>query len=243
MEVLTGQVYKLGNHRVGCGDCCDVNLLKLLFNGDHSTKADCVISDPPYNIKLKYDGYEDNLKEQDYKLLLAKFLILSKFITKPKSHVIFTMSQKYMFWCHDKGIQVGLEFRHMPIWYSPKRKAGSHPGIWPYSYEAILDFTNDGYRKLNNHNGVGYMDVFSMDAEHDREHPAQRPSLLWKHLIELTTNEGELIFDPFLGSGTTLIEADKLNRICFGIELSPKYVEKILTIWYNKTGSYPERIA
>jgi DNA modification methylase len=55
-----------------------------------------------------------------------------------------------------------------------------------------------------------------------------KPVLLWAELIQNSSKENETIFDPFLGSGTTLITADQLNRVCYGMEIDPKYCQVII---------------
>ncbi len=68
------------------------------------------------------------------------------------------------------------------------------------------------------------------------EHPAIFPTNLALDHIKSWSNEDNIIFDPFLGSGTTLIACEQTNRICYGMELDPAYIDVIITRWENFTG-------
>ena len=69
-----------------------------------------------------------------------------------------------------------------------------------------------------------------------REHPTQKPVSLIAMCIENSSLADALVFDPFLGSGTTLIAAEQLGRRCYGIEIEPRYVDVIVKRWENLTG-------
>ena len=68
------------------------------------------------------------------------------------------------------------------------------------------------------------------------DHPTQKPIALMRRPIRNHTKRGELVYDPFLGSGTTLVAAELTGRVCYGLELDPKYVDVIVERWQNFTG-------
>ena len=74
------------------------------------------------------------------------------------------------------------------------------------------------------------------------EHPTQKPVLLFEIPIKNHLKEGEVVYDPFLGSGTTLIAAQQLGRVCYGIEIEPKYCDVAVKRWENYTSKKAERI-
>ena len=75
------------------------------------------------------------------------------------------------------------------------------------------------------------------------EHPVAKPVEVWKWFMERgSINKGDLIFDPFIGSGTMIIAAEELGRHCYGIELSPAYCDVAITRWENYTGEKAVRI-
>jgi DNA modification methylase len=72
--------------------------------------------------------------------------------------------------------------------------------------------------------------------EEKYDHPTQKPVELTRRPLLNHTSRGELVYDPFLGSGTTLAAAELTERVCYGLELDPKYVDTIVTRWQNLTG-------
>lgn len=68
------------------------------------------------------------------------------------------------------------------------------------------------------------------------EHPSMKPVALVARAVENSTRKGELVLDPFLGSGTTLIAAEQTDRICYGLEIDPRYCDVIVARWENLTG-------
>ena len=82
--------------------------------------------------------------------------------------------------------------------------------------------------------------IFFFGTEHEpqrgRQHPTQKPVLLIEDLINRYTSEGQVILDPFLGSGTTVISAERTGRIAYGCELSPAYCDVVISRWEAETG-------
>ena len=85
-----------------------------------------------------------------------------------------------------------------------------------------------------NHLGVAVTEVHHGRLEHD--HPTQKPVDLMRRPILNHTKRGELVYEPFLGSGTTLAAAELTERVCCGIELDPKYVDVIIERWQTLSG-------
>lgn len=216
---------------ISCQDC-----LEFLVDIEDET-VDLVLTDPPYNINrggrntehavwtdAGYEDYADNKSDEEYWNWLGVIWEELYRILKPKAHFLFTCAQKQI-WKHRPLCEdIGFTFRHQGIWHSPNRKAGSFPGMWPFAYEPVLDFTKGGFRRLNNGNCVGYMDVWVEPPPSSIDHPTPRPIDMWTELVELTTNEGEMVIDPFCGSGTTPLVCKNLNRNCRTVDISDKYV-------------------
>jgi DNA modification methylase len=70
----------------------------------------------------------------------------------------------------------------------------------------------------------------------NREHPTMKPVALWAQAVQDGSRSGEVVYDPCLGSGTTLIAAEQLGRKCYGMEISPQYCDVIVKRWENLTG-------
>ena len=74
-----------------------------------------------------------------------------------------------------------------------------------------------------------------------RQHPTMKPVELWAMAMQDGSRESEVVYDPFLGSGTTLIAAEQLGRKCFGLEIEPKYCDVVVERWQQLTGGKAER--
>jgi DNA modification methylase len=112
-------------------------------------------------------------------------------------------------------------YQHEPCWYVRKKnapwfgKAGENSTIW---------------------DAVSPKFIFSGSDEDKFDHPTQKPAELMRRPILNHTKRGELVYDPFLGSGTTLAAAELAERVCYGMELDPKYVDVIVQRWQTLAG-------
>ena len=70
----------------------------------------------------------------------------------------------------------------------------------------------------------------------ERVHPTQKPVKLISQILEDFSKPNDIVYDPFLGSGTTLIASEKTNRICYGMEIDPGYCDVIIKRWQDATG-------
>ena len=84
--------------------------------------------------------------------------------------------------------------------------------------------------------------IMAGSDEEKQDHPAQKPVLLFEIPIRNHTKPGEAIYDPFIGSGTTLVAAETLGRRCYAIEIDPKYVQLSIERWQGLTGETAERV-
>lgn len=204
-------------NRIYCGDCIDV-MQQIPDNF-----IDMVLTDPPYNIGKKYDKYKDSQLQRDW-ILLCKNVFEQCFrVLKVGSHLTFTAGHYQIFPLKDLCERIGFTFRHLGVWHNPRRKAGSFPGRWPYSWEGILDFTKIKFNSLNNKNCVGYMDVWIEPPPKGIKHPTVRPIQCWEDLLLLCSNDNDIVLDPFNGSGSTTLVALKNNRQFIGIDISEEY--------------------
>ena len=191
-----------------------------------SDSIDFCLSDPPYNIGKQYDVYKDKKSDKEHWKWIEDVYSEIYRVLKPNSHLTFTCAQLQI-WPYKAILQrLGFTFRHIGIWSNPGRKAGSYPGQWPYSWEAIMDFTKGNFRKLNNGNSVGFMDVWIEKPPVDTKHPTRRPIGCWMDLIKLMSDESEVVLDPFNGSGTTSLACKQLNRRYIAYEISEAYCDE-----------------
>lgn len=229
---VLGDLYELNNHRLHCADSTDITAVEKLMNGK---KADMVFTDPPYGVD--YDGgqesmYNNHGKQTNVKReKLANDLsvnIYQNFIPLLK---LFTSNIFYMFYgagtepeFYNAIKDNNIELINTLIWNKPKGSGALGANYKPCYESFIYGKIPKGQRLWSGKHDQ--WTVFDSSKDKCKDHPTQKPIKL---IIDLLLNHiAKLIADPFLGSGTTLIASEELNRICYGQELSPNYCDVIV---------------
>ena len=222
-----GDLWKLGRHTVICGDSTLAETYKRLL-GDK--KVNLVCTDAPYFVELKNKSgtiANDNLNDKEaYDFLMKCFTNFKDSMAKDASIYEFyaTMKTRVFYDAfEDAGFKVGAGL----VWKKPR--APFMRTDWKFNMEPIIW----GWRKDGKH--IWYGDqkqtaVFEFDGIKDSEkegcgHPSSKPIPLIAYLIKQCTQVNGLVLDGFLGSASTLIACDQLDRVCYGIELEPKFVD------------------
>ena len=223
----TGDVWHIGRHTVICGDSTDPETYKLLL-GD--TKVNLVCTDAPYFVNLQNKSgriANDNLDDKAaYEFLMKAFTNFKNAMAKDASIYEFyaTMKARVFYDAfEDAGFKVGAGL----IWKKPR--APFMRTDWKFNMEPIIW----GWRKDGKHIWYGDQQqtaVFEFDGIKDSEkegfsHPSSKPVPLIVYLIKQCTQTNGLVLDGFLGSATTLIACEQIDRTCYGIELEPKFVD------------------
>ena len=222
-----GDVWHLGKHTVICGDSTDPETYKKLL-GD--TKVNLVCTDAPYFVNLQNKSgsiANDNLNDREaYEFLMKCFTNFKNAMANDASIYEFYATMKTRIFYdafEDAGFKVGAGL----IWKKPR--APFMRTDWKFNMEPIIF----GWRKDGKH--IWYGDqkqtaVFEFDGIKDSEtegcgHPSSKPVQLIAYLIRQCTMSNGLVLDGFLGSASTLIACEQLNRICYGVELEEKFVD------------------
>lgn len=244
-----GDIYTLGRHRLMCGDSTSVDAVVKLMNGD---RADMVFTSPPYNIGAnsfpdrgvggsgkKYKNDKD-IKE-DYPKFLSE--ILSTWITFADYVWINVQSLS----ANQKAIVEWLYlFREMlcerAIWSKTNPVPSAlNKGVMSHAFEDIYIFSEKPRgRVCGDYDGIK-SNVYTSSVNSNNEiasiHSATFSVEFASHWISTSRNS---VADPFGGSGTTMIAAEKLGRKCFMMELDPHYCDVIVTRWEKYTGQKAE---
>ena len=222
-----GDIWHLGKHKVICGDSTLPETYQRLL-GD--TKANLVCTDPPYLVnlesasgKIKNDDLSD---EEGYKFLHKAFSSMHDSMAKDASIYVFYATSKARVF-HDAYEDAGFKVGAGLVW--KKNRLVLTRTDWKYIHEPIIW----GWRKDGRHRWYGNQKqttVFEFDRiKNSKEdgcgHPSSKPVPLLAYLIQQCTQTNGLVLDGFLGSASTLIACDQLERVCYGIELEPKFVD------------------
>ena len=244
-KVKRGDIWKLGEHRIMCGDSTSSDDVAKLMNGE---KADMVFTSPPYNantksgqgdifnrkksVKLYSDGYSDNLNSSDYvdfskSVLNNCFLFTDGFIFW---NVSYNANSRFEY---IEQIQKHLQFLIEQMCW---KKSSTIPfkGSLMRDWEPIYVFSTNGNMLGLDSVNSNYWEVNNTNSQQDN-HKACFPIELPFKAINLK-KQFKPILEPFLGSGTTLIAAEKLKRKCYGMELDEKYCDVIIERWEQFTG-------
>ena len=222
-----GDVWKLGKHTVICGDSTDSDTFRTLL-GDK--KVNLVCTDAPYFVNLENQSGKianDNLDDKSaYEFLMKVFTNFKEYMAIDASIYEFyaTMKARVFYDAfEDAGFKVGAGL----IW--KKTRAPLMRTDWKFNMEPIIF----GWRKDGKHKWYGDQKqkaVFEFDGISNSKgdgfgHPSSKPVTLMAYLIKQSTQTNGIVLDGFLGSASTLIACDQIDRICYGIELEPKFVD------------------
>ena len=222
-----GDIWHLGRHTVICGDSTDPEVFKALL-GD--TKVNLVCTDAPYFVNLESASGKirnDNLDDKSaYEFLMKVFTNFKEAMATDASIYEFyaTMKARVFYDAfEDAGFKVGAGL----IWKKPR--APLMRTDWKFNSEPIIF----GWRKDGRHHWYGdqkQTNVFEFDGiksskEDGFGHPSSKPIPLIAYLIRQSTMSNGIVLDGFLGSASTLIACDQIDRICFGVEIEEKFVD------------------
>ncbi len=233
-----GDIWKLGKHRLLCGDSTQQEDVMRLMNNQ---EADILLTDPPYNVD--YEGTagkieNDNMNETEfYNLLIDAF--------KNMHSVAKAGCPIYVFHADTEGLNfrnafknAGFKLAQCLVWVKNTFVMGRQDYQW--KHEPILYGWKEGkahyFIDSRSQNTVLEFDKPTRNAEH----PTMKPIDLLVYLIKNSSKENNLIVDLFGGSGSSLIAAEQTNRICYTMELDPRYCDVIIKRWETLTGQKAE---
>jgi site-specific DNA-methyltransferase (adenine-specific) len=248
-----GDLIRLGEHVLVCGDATHEPTISLAMCG---AVADCVWTDPPYGVSLgvgdtpevarirrrRTDGkvvQNDDLGEDGLFVLLRNSLGATLGVCRPGapwyvsgpggplSLVFGTVLKELGVW-HQALVWVkhifamgrsDYHYQHEPIWYGWAPGAAHH---WhgDRTQTTLLEFDR---------------------PTASPEHPTMKPIALVAYCLSNSTKRGQHVLDPFMGSGTTLLACETLDRVAHGVELDPRYCDVIVTRWETATGLTADR--
>ncbi len=253
-----GDLWLLDGHRVYCGDATESNSYVLLMGSD---RAQQIFTDPPYNVPV--NGHVSGLgKTKHPEFVMASGEMSQEQFTNFLSHFIEHLisyssdgSMHYicMDWRHLPELLTAAqsydEFKNLCVWVKDNAGMGS---LYRSQHEMVLVFKNGTAPHINNvelgkygnyrtnvwqYTGANSFHGSRMDDL--AMHPTVKPVAMVKDAILDCSNRGDIILDPFGGSGTTLIAADQCRRRGYLMELDPHYVDVILQRYQVLTGVEP----
>jgi DNA modification methylase len=260
-----GDLWILGKHKVACGNSLHPSIYKMLMS---SRRAAMGFTDPPFNVRI--DGHATGngaIRHREFamasgELTAAEFVsflntslqLMADYSTNNSVHYV-CMDWRHIGSLLAVGNQVFDELLNMCVWV---KNCGGMGSFYRSQHELVFVFRKGkgpnrnniqlGKYGRNRTNVWQYPGIQTLSRQSDEGnllamHPTVKPITLVADAILDCSTRGELILDPFLGSGTTLMAAERVGRICHGIEIDPLYVDVAIRRWQKYTGeaaTHPE---
>ena len=227
-----GDLWILGQHRLLCGDSTKAEDVARLMDGENPR---LMVTDPPYGVA--YEGGQVNTKKReklqsdDMPDVFAPALACAKTIM-PQGAWYIWHAGKYAEPVYAAIRQCGYETRSLIVWHKLKAHYGAPSAHYCQKHEPCLYAVNGSAGFIGPSNEVTVWEI--EQPSRNEFHPTQKPIECMARAIR--NHDATLIYDPFLGSGTTLIAAEQLGRKCYGMEISPQYCDVIVKRWETLTG-------
>lgn len=235
MKVTKGDIFKMGNHIIACGDSLDRTFVAKVI-GNNKIRA--VITDPPYGVAyvenkkgfLRLSADEDKAitndhiqTEEEYEEFTRTYLG-SVIPYLEEYNAVYIFNADPMFPSLRAGMKsAGFYYSQMIIWLK------NQPVMSRKDYLAMYELIAYGwFGKHKMERSKARNVIYHPRPTRSKLHPTQKPIGLLRKLIPNSTKIGDIIYDPFLGSGSTSVACEHLGRKCIGIELDEKYVETTL---------------
>jgi len=245
--VQLGDIWRLGDHRVMCGDATDSEAVSRLLGAQ---RANMAFTDPPYNVDL---GNHGGASRSGRRRTIANDAL------PPEQWEAFCRGwAKNLLSYVDGAIYVCMSTKEWPLVTRVLEEAGGHWSdtiIWAKDrfvlgradYQRQYEPIWYGWREGANHHWCGDRDqgdVWSIPRPAESElHPTMKPLALVERAIENSSRAGDRVLDLFLGSGTSVIAAERTGRICYGMELDPHYCRIAIARWESFSGLKAEKLA
>jgi DNA modification methylase len=250
-----GDLWLLGKHRVYCGSALDPLAYELLMANE---KASAAFTDPPYNVKIdgnvcgsgavkhrEFAMASGEMTREEFTQFLTGALDLARAHSCPGSIIYACMDWRHLAEMLAAGDAATFELLNLCVWVKTNGGMGS---LYRSRHELVFVFRHGrqahrnnvqlgrfGRNRTNVWNYPG-ANSFKNGRKSDLDlHPTVKPIAMVADAILDSTNLDDVVLDPFLGSGTTLLAAQRTSRRCYGVELDPLYVDTAIMRWGRLT--------
>ena len=250
-----GDMFQLGPHRIVCGNAADSDTLRRLMDADEPARL--VLTDEPYNVRISGNvtrGAHREFAMASGEMTDAEFLAFNEAWIKGVLPYLCDggVFGTFIDWrgyptVFAAASRLGLTPLNLIVWAKTNAGMGS---LYRSQHELLPLFKKGDAPHVNNielgkkgrwrSNVWTYPGASSLGSDARRglrEHPTVKPTAMLEDALLDLTNRNDVVIDPFLGSGSTLIAADRTGRVCCGVELDPLYVDVIVRRYEAETGN------
>ncbi len=245
-SIKYGEAFRLGNHLLLCADSRNKDMVAKLIG---KQKIKSVIIDPPYGVAVteSKQGFQtlaknkvivnDHLQsDAEYRKFTRDWIeAVTPFLERKNSFYIFN-SDKMVFALREGMMEAGVKFGQLLIWVKTHAVVGrmdyapQHELI-AYGWYGVHEFLKSKDKSV----------LVCPKPNKSKMHPTTKPLDLIRRLILNGTRIGDVVYDGFLGSGTTLLACEQTKRVCVGVELDPEYCQTVIDRFEKLTGIKAER--
>ncbi len=248
-------IWCLGKNKIICGDSTVQETYEFLMG---NKKAQMIFTDPPYNVKIagnvgglgsikhrEFTMASGEMSSEDFKEFLSKHIELAIQYSKDGSLHYICMDWRHIQELLEVGLRHFPELKNVCVWVKDNGGMGS---LYRSQHEFVCVFKNGSEPHINNvqlgstgryrTNVWNYAGVngFGRNRDDLEMHPTVKPVMMIADAILDVTKRNDIVLDCFLGSGSTLIAANKVGRVCYGIEIDPIYIDTAIERFQNLTG-------
>lgn len=239
--------WQLGEHRLVQGDSTDPEIVQMVMGIE---KANLICTDPPYGVAVAESKRNfrtlskdknianDHLQSDDeYRRLSRAWLeAIAPHLAKKNSAYIFN-ADKMVWSLRDGMADSGFKIAQLLVWVKQQSVIGRLDYAPQHELIVYGWYGTHHFRRSKDKSVLFYPRPYK-----SKLHPTTKPIGLVRRLVLNSTNIGDVVFDGFLGSGTTLLACEQTKRRCFGIELDSEYCQTIIRRWEKMTGRKAKRI-
>jgi DNA modification methylase len=251
----TGDMWLLGRHRLLCGDATQKLDLSKVMGRDRATM---VFTDPPYNVRIssvqgrgkiqhrEFVVASGEMSRQEFTKFLTDCLSLAAQYSVDGSIHFICMDWRHIGEMQAAGEEVYSEFKNLIVWAKTNAGQGT---FYRSQHELIFAFKNDEASHINNfelgQHGRNRSNVWTYAGVNTFRtgrlddlsiHPTVKPVALVADALRDCSRRGDIVLDPFMGSGTTILAAERVGRRGYGLEIDPLYVDAAVRRWQRFTG-------
>ena len=233
VDVVLGDLIEIGEHRLLCGDSTDSDQVAKLMNGE---RADMVFTDPPYGVSYKgghnkkqRKGIEsDQFKNEDLSNLFQDSINNASIFSRATSPFYIWYSTNKSKETYSGLSNTNIKVRAVICWYKVKSGSGAFMSQYIPNYEPCIYGHKEG-ESIKWYGPTDEKTVWEFPKDKQNNfHLTQKPISVVERALKNSSKSKDLIYDCFLGGGSTMVAAHQLNRKCYGMELDPKYCQVII---------------
>ena len=247
MSVQKNDIFELGSHLLTCGDALDSKIVEKLIR---NRKVALILTDMPYGVgyvenksgfnqlsKSKIIANDHAQSDDQYRTFTSSWLELVKpYLAEKNSYYLFN-SDKMLFAMREGLVNSGFKFAQLLIWIKNHAVLGRLNYLPQHELIAYGWYGKHAFQKSQDKSVLFYPKPNKSPL-----HPTMKPVGLLRNLILNSSIIDDWVYDPFSGSGSTLIACEQTNRNCLAIELDPEYCQIIIDRYEEVTGKKAQKI-